>query len=83
MTDNDACYVCGSAELAAGADPRNPTCAEDIRARAHVVSMRTDGGDSVAVCPCGWESRVPWARRGEQDALVRAHWLAQREAVDA
>lgn len=77
------CYVCGSAELVDGHDPRSPTCALDVPARGHVVSMRTDAGDSLAVCPCGWESRVPWARRRDQDDAVRAHWLDQRETAAA
>lgn len=80
-----SCYVCGSSDLADGHDPRNPTCALDLAARAHVVSMRRAAdGDSLAVCGCGWENRVPWVgRHDDQDAAVRAHWLEQRSMAEA
>lgn len=77
------CYVCGSAELAIGADPRNPTCEADKAARTHTVSMQRDPakGDSLAACACGWFNRVPWgSHHDEQDRAVRAHWRSLREA---
>lgn len=79
-----SCYVCGSADIAAGADPRNPTCPADLPARAHPVSMRRDeaSGDSLAICSCGWSNRVAWLGSGAvQDRAVRLHWLGQRTAA--
>ena len=79
------CYVCGSPELAAGADLRSPTCEADVNARQHVVSMqRAQDGDSLAVCPCGWQNKAPrGGRYADQDAAVRAHWLGQRKGPEA
>lgn len=79
---SSSCYVCGSAELAPDADPRNPTCERCRPAREHVVSMQTDRGtgEALAVCPCGWGSRHAWADRPSRCAAVRAHW---REVIEA
>lgn len=76
MSGAGNCYVCGSAELAEGADPRNPTCAAHVAARSHVVS-RTIGpdGSRVATCRCGWRASRP--RSGNYvslDLLTKAHW---------
>ncbi len=78
------CYVCGARDLAQGADPRNPTCAQDLPARDHVISMQRDADtrESLAVCSCGWRNNAPWALRfEEQERAIRAHWLAQRVEV--
>lgn len=72
------CYVCGSPDIAAAADLRNPTCEGCKPARDHTVSMQTGaGGSSLAVCQCGWRSEVSGKGRSvAQDAKVKGHWRA-------
>lgn len=76
------CHVCGKpAEI----DPRS--CIGDCcaPARNHVVSNRTDRGDALAVCPCGWTDRQPWSSEGlaAREMAVIAHWrdVVAREAL--
>ena len=77
MTRPATCYVCGSAELAEGANPNSPTCTVCLPARDHVVSMQRGRGRNWkprAVCPCGWDETFLYF--DQREAAVKAHWLA-------
>jgi len=80
----DRCHICGAPSTVAASDHGSPRCDDCAPAREHVVSMQiADDGDSLAVCPCGWRSKI---RRGKgayliQDAKVRLHWRAVIRAV--
>lgn len=89
MTAEATCYVCGSAELAGGADPRNPLCGRCAPAREHVVSMRRAAGNKLAAhCRCGWgyvgrlePGKWPVAAGMDRDEAVRSHWRGVIEAA--
>jgi len=81
-SENPKCYICGSSEIAPSGSPGSTTCAACAPVRQHVVAMQTGaGGSSLAICPCGWSSEIPWkGHHAAQDVAVRQHWRAVIEA---
>lgn len=75
------CKICGGRRFHDRHDIPSCEACEPMLA-AHLISMRTDGGDAVAVCPCGWSTRHAWTRDGRsgREAAVIEHLRSAREA---
>lgn len=88
-----SCYVCGSAGLAEGADPRNPLCSRCLPAREHVVSMQRETGlpgvlaEIAAVAGEKAALAIADARGGTQAYFPpepsEEHWLSRLIGRDA